>query len=148
MVPAEPDLQSLDTVLQVIDRAGRRGEVKHVVNLAGIERLADILLQELESRLMTRVREVLHAPGQQVVGADYGVPLCQHRVAQMRSQKARPSSDQDAHGRIVTPAKSLSKALAFIESAHRSTCEFIRALCGRIQQLHHSLALAIQHAFL
>ena len=75
--------------------------------------------------------------GQQIVGADNGMPLCQNRIAQMRSQKARPSSDQDAHGSppSFTPAKSLSKAfVAFIESAPpRSTCviQSRAALAGR-----------------
>src|SRR5208283_1419080 len=47
-----PDSQRLDAVLEVIDRAGRRSEMKQVVDVAGIEGLADILRQKFEARLV------------------------------------------------------------------------------------------------
>ena len=45
-----PNLQGFDTMLQVIDRTSRRGEVEDVIDLSGIERHADVLTQELETR--------------------------------------------------------------------------------------------------
>jgi len=68
-------------MLKVIDRAGRRCEVKQIVDLPGIEGLADILLQKFKSRFATEVCEVFHASGQQVVGTHYGVFLGQHGIA-------------------------------------------------------------------
>src|SRR5215469_18624537 len=64
------DLQGFDTMLQVIDRTSRRSEVEDVIDLAGIEWHADVLMQELETRLIRQQREIVHASGQQIVGAD------------------------------------------------------------------------------
>src|SRR5215469_18480884 len=64
------NLQSFDTMLQVIDRTSRRSEVKDVIDLAGIEWHADVLMQKLETRLIRQRREIVHASGQQIVGAD------------------------------------------------------------------------------
>src|SRR5664279_3780288 len=58
--PRRPHSQGLYSMLKVIDRAGRRCEVKQIVDLPGIEGLADILLQKFKSRFATEVCEVFH----------------------------------------------------------------------------------------
>jgi hypothetical protein len=55
------DLQGFDTMLQVIDRTGRRRKVKHVVNFATIERLANVLLHKLKARLIRKLGQILRS---------------------------------------------------------------------------------------
>src|ERR1035438_1803463 len=74
-------------MLEIIHWAGGRREVEDIVNLAGIERPADILLKKGESRLVAEMREVLHPSSQQIIGADHRVALRQQGIAQMRAKK-------------------------------------------------------------
>ena len=86
-------------MFEIIHRAGWRREVENIVNLAGIERLADILLEKRESRFMPQMREILHPSSQQVVGADHGVALRQQGIAQIRTQKTCTAGHQDVYKR-------------------------------------------------
>jgi hypothetical protein len=91
------DSQRLDAMLQVIDGARRRREVKDVVDLSGIEWQANIVLEELKLPVVRQVREVLHVASQQVVGTNYRVSLRQHRVAQVRAEESRAAGYQYSH---------------------------------------------------
>ena len=84
-------------MLQVIDGARRRREVKDVVDLSGIEWQANIVLEELKLPVVRQVREVLHVASQQVVGTNYRVSLRQHRVAQVRAEESRAAGYQYSH---------------------------------------------------
>ena len=64
-------------VLQIIDGAGGRSEVEDIIDLAEIERLADILLAKLESRLLAKMGDVLHSAGQQIVRTQNGMSIGQ-----------------------------------------------------------------------
>ena len=71
------DPQGFDRVFEIIDRARGRGEMKHIIYLAEIERPSHILLAKLEARLIAQMRDVLHAAGEQIVGTNHRIALRQ-----------------------------------------------------------------------
>ena len=71
-------------MLQVIDRAGRRGEVQHVVDrLVIIDVVRDVMTPELETRVRTQMLDVAERAGDEVVNADYLMAHRQETLAQM-----------------------------------------------------------------
>src|SRR6185436_1852533 len=88
------DLQGLDRQLQIVDRARRRGEVEHGIDRSfDLERLGDVVVQEVEARSPAQMRDVLRPPGDQVVDADDPVPFGEQPVAEVRAEKTGSSSD-------------------------------------------------------
>ena len=73
----------------IVDGTGRGGKVKDVVETATIERLTNILLQQLEARLIPKMRNVRQSARQQVVGRDNGVAFPQQKIAEVGSDKTR-----------------------------------------------------------
>ncbi len=61
-------LQGRYRVSQIIDRAGRTGEMQHVVDRAvNFHRLGDIVLEKSKRRIVDQMREIAHGAGQKVV---------------------------------------------------------------------------------
>ena len=75
------DQQGFDAEAHVVDGAGGRGEVEDVVDLAEIEGLADVLLDEAEARLVLEMSEVGEIAGAEVIDADDGVAFGEQSVA-------------------------------------------------------------------
>src|ERR1044071_6777203 len=90
-------MQRLDAILHVIDGAGGRGEIEDVVELAAVERSADILLEEFEARLVCKVRDVVARSGEQVVDAENRLSLRQEGIAEMGAEKTSTAGDEYAH---------------------------------------------------
>ena len=81
----------------VIDRAGWRGKVEDVVDLAEVERVADVVQFEVEARLALQMLQIAHSARQQVVHGNHFVAIGQQGVAQVRAKKARPTRHQNPH---------------------------------------------------
>ncbi len=71
--------------------------MENVVDVAEVEGLADVLLEELEARLVAQMGDVLACAGEQIVGANDGVALAEQRVAQMRAEKSGAAGYEYAH---------------------------------------------------
>ncbi len=80
----------------VIHRACRAGEVKDVIDVAYIERLADIFLHKLQSRVIAKMRQVRAAASQQVVDNNYAPAFAEQGVTKMRSQETGATGDESA----------------------------------------------------
>ena len=64
-------LESFNRVREVVDRAGKRGQVHHPVYFAGnCELVADIQLEKLEAGLALEMRDVFAMPCDQIVKSD------------------------------------------------------------------------------
>src|SRR5262249_56926269 len=63
------DLQSLNSMLHVINRTCRRGEIQYVVNMSRIKLGTDILLDKLKSRLPLQAFEIMQLPGNAISDA-------------------------------------------------------------------------------
>ncbi len=81
-MPSEPTCSVSIAMFQIVDGAGGRGQMEDVIHFAKVEGPANILLAKLEAWLVPQMRDVLHAAGQQIVGADDRVALRQQGVAQ------------------------------------------------------------------
>src|SRR4029077_9545093 len=80
----------------IILRTRGAGEVEHVLDLPNVEGLADIFLDELESRFAAEMSKVRRASGEQVVD-NYHIPaIGKQAVSEMRSEKTGAASDQSA----------------------------------------------------
>ena len=91
------DLQRLDRLAQVVDRAGQRGEVEDRVDLAvDVDVLGDVVLDELEALVAGEVADVARVAGEQVVERDDRVPVGQQAVGEMRADESGAAGDQDA----------------------------------------------------
>jgi hypothetical protein len=86
--------QSLHPEPHIIRRAGRRGEVVHVIHTPQIEGLADVSFLQPESRLVLQVGEVGEPAGRQIVHAQHAMAFGQQRIAKVRTQKSRSSRNE------------------------------------------------------
>src|SRR5262245_37555054 len=83
------DLQRRDRVRQIIDGAGRTREVENVIHGTGdLDRLAHVVLEEPEPRLVRQVGDVAAIPGQEVVDADDLMAIANEAFAKMRANKS------------------------------------------------------------
>ena len=65
------DLEGRNRVSEVIDRAGRTGEMQHVVDRAvDLDRLGDVVLDEPETGVVEQALRCSASAGEQVVDAD------------------------------------------------------------------------------
>ncbi len=87
------DFERGDAVHAVVNRAGRAGKVKDVVDFAHVERLANIFLDKFETRIVAQVLEVGAASGEQIVDDDHAPAFAEQGVAQMRSQETGAAGD-------------------------------------------------------
>ena len=72
--------QSFNRKPQILWRAGGRGEVEYIIDRAGIEGLADILLLELEARFAGQVLHVFAKPCGKIIDADNRMPFSQQAI--------------------------------------------------------------------
>ena len=79
------DEEGFDAEAGVVDRTSGRGEVKDLIDRAGVEGLADVLLDEAEAGLVREVSEVSVAAGREVVDADNGMAFGEEGVTKVRA---------------------------------------------------------------
>ena len=80
---------------------GRAGEVVNLIHL-NIERLRDVVPDELEVRIAQEVGDVLFAAGEQIVHADDFILLFQQAFTEVGTEEPGSASDEDAffHGLV------------------------------------------------
>ena len=61
--------------------------MKDEIEMAGIERLADILLKKLKTRVVLQMVQVGESSRKKVIGGNDGMPFRQQCIAQMRTYK-------------------------------------------------------------
>ena len=87
--PVRADLQRVQRLPHVVDRARERGQVEDEVDrLVDRDVLGDVVVQE-EELVAAEVLEVLERRRLEVVDADHAVPLREQVVAEMRAEEAR-----------------------------------------------------------
>jgi hypothetical protein len=58
-------------MLQILDRAGERGKVKHAINwTCQLQRFANIVFEVLERRSAQQVRDIFEVAGDQIIDSD------------------------------------------------------------------------------
>ena len=94
------DLERVQRQPQVVDRAGRRGEVVDEVDVLGdVDVLDDVDVAEVEGRVAD-VLDVLQRAGLEVVDADHPVPLAEQVLAEVGAEEAGAAGDHTgAHRR-------------------------------------------------
>ena len=79
-----PSLERLDRQIEVVGRAGRRGEVQHAVELfTDVERSGDVVPNEREVVVLLKGGDVLRRARYEVVDADDVVALKEEPVGQV-----------------------------------------------------------------
>ena len=82
------DLQRLDRQFEIINRAGRRGEVPDIVHgFIEKDEFGDILLDEFEVPVAAQMGDVVHAAGDEVINANHPVSPGEQQVGEMRTKK-------------------------------------------------------------
>ena len=93
--PERADLEGLDRVVQVVDRARRRGEVQDGVQAPGhVDELGHVLVDEVELRLGGQVLDVAQRAGDQVVHADHLVAFGQEAIGEVAAEETGAAGDQ------------------------------------------------------
>ena len=88
------DLERLDRQLEIIDRAGRRGEMENDVHRAGkIDVLRDIVVDELEFRIAREVGDIVGVARDEIVDGDDAMALGKEAVGEMRAEKSGAAGD-------------------------------------------------------
>src|SRR5580658_9291838 len=80
----------------VIHRAGGAGEVEDVVDLADIERFADVFFYKIETGIILEMGEVRAAAGEEVVDYNHTPAFAEQGIAEMGSQETGTAGDQGA----------------------------------------------------
>ncbi len=93
--PHGADIQRFRTEARIISGAGGRREVEDIIDWARIERLADVLLDQVESSFVAQTGQVGGASGGKIVHAHHLMTLANQCVAQMRAEEAGGAGDQD-----------------------------------------------------
>jgi hypothetical protein len=70
--------------------------MENKVDLAHIERFADILLDEFEPRFVGKVNKIRAASGQEIIHDDHVPTLAEQGVTKMRSEETGSARDQSA----------------------------------------------------
>ena len=96
--PERADLEGLDGIIEVVDRARRTREVQHPIERTlDLDEVRDIVQHELKAGMLAEVGDVGRVTGEEIVHSDDAVILCQQPVAQMRPEKPRGPGYEDAH---------------------------------------------------
>src|SRR6266568_4859284 len=88
------NLKRLDAVHGVIDRAGGTCKMENVIDWAAIERLVDVDILKLETRIVAQVLDVCLPPSEEVVDCHNRVAFRQQGITQMRAQESGSASHQ------------------------------------------------------
>ena len=104
------DLERLDREFEVIDGAGRAGEVEHVVDrIADLQRVGDVVADELEARIAPERVEVFEVAGEQVVDGDNLVPLGEEAFAKVGADEPGTAGNESAHEAGIATAASFGE---------------------------------------
>ena len=93
-------LGRLHRVVLVVNGRCRTGEIVDLVHLH-VERKADVVAQELETRMVVKMVDVALGAGEEIVGAENLVPLLQKSVDQVRAEKSGSSRHENALPALV-----------------------------------------------
>ena len=90
------DLERLDRVLEIVDRArGRREMQDRVERARDVDEVRDVLLDEREALVAEKQRDVVRRPRQEVVDADDVVTLREQAFAEVGADEAGAAGDED-----------------------------------------------------
>src|SRR6266545_3389274 len=93
MRPVRADLERMERLAEVVDRARERRKVEDEVHRPlDVDRLRDVVVQEVEAAV-ANVLEILERRGLEVVDADHAVALLEEVVAQVRPEEAGTAGD-------------------------------------------------------
>jgi hypothetical protein len=96
------DAEGFNAEAQVFWRAGGRGHVEDVVQVAGVEDwsewLADVVLFEAEAGLVCEVGDVAVVTGGKVVNADHSVALAEEAIGEVRTKESGCAGNEYVHG--------------------------------------------------
>ena len=89
MRPERADFQGRDRQLEIIDRAGRRREMKNVIDFFVWQEneIRDVVLDEVKIFVAGKVSNVGHVAGDQIIDRNDAMTFGQEPVAQMRTEK-------------------------------------------------------------
>src|SRR5438046_2664245 len=88
------DLERRDGVGEVVDRAGRAGEMQDVLDRPiDLDRLGDVVLDKSKRGVADIVCDVAAIAGQEVVHANDFIAVIQESVAEVRPNESRSSGD-------------------------------------------------------
>lgn len=93
-------LGGLDRIVLVMNGRGRAGQVENAVDLE-IHREGNVVAQELEARVAVQMLDVTLGSSEEVVEADDLITAFEQTVDEVRTQKARPTSNEDALTLVV-----------------------------------------------
>src|SRR6266404_4958842 len=90
------DLERLDRVLEIVDRArGRREMQDRVERARDVDEVRDVLLDEREALVAEKRRDVVRRPRQEVVDADDVVTLREQAFAEVGADETGAAGDED-----------------------------------------------------
>ena len=89
------DFQRRDRQLEIIDRAGRRGEMEDVIDFSSGRKMIvrDVVLDEGEILVAGEVLDVLEVAGDEIVDRDDAMTFREQPVGQMRAEKSGAAGD-------------------------------------------------------
>jgi hypothetical protein len=88
------DLEGLDGELEIIDGAGRRGEMEDVIDGAGeVDELGDVVVDEVEVLVAGEMGDVVGIAGDEVVHGDDAMALGEESVDEMGAEEAGAAGD-------------------------------------------------------
>ena len=114
------DIQCFGTEPRVIGGTGRGREVEEIVDLSEVEGLADILLDQGESRFIFEAGQIGCAPGGEIVHPYHLVTLGKKGIAEMRAEEAGSAGDQDTMSRQNKVSPVLESIVPQAESANKT----------------------------
>ena len=96
------DFQRRDRQFQIIDRAGRRREMKHVIDLLFREEneIRDVVLNEAEILVAGEMANVRSVAGDEIVDGDDAMTFCQKPVGRCDPRKPAPPVTTETGSRI------------------------------------------------
>src|SRR2546430_14555290 len=118
MRPVRADLQRVERLAQVVDRACERGEVVDEIDgPVDLDRVDDVVIEEDEI-VVAQMLQIFERAGLEVVHADDAEALLEQVLAEMRAEEPGPAGDdRHGHGRdVIQGAGGLTQPL------RRATC--------------------------
>ena len=97
------DLQRRDRQLEIIDRAGRRGEMKNVIDFLFRQKneIRNVVLDEVVILVPGQMLDVRCVAGDQIVDRDHAMTFRQQSIGQMRSEKSGAAGHDGNRLRIL-----------------------------------------------
>jgi len=88
---------------QIIDRAGRRGEMQDVVHHSvNLQRVGNVVANERETVAAAQTLDVFSIAGNKIVDADDFVTFRQEALTKMRADKPGAARNNGPHGVSIT----------------------------------------------